>query len=117
MKLIRMYTGADKRTHLEEMPLPTKPDRAGVQTAELEPATGRPHMRIGTATMPNLHTAPRRQYLVIVEGRIDVLGGDGAKKTLETGDILLAEDLEGEGHLVRMNGCKRWVAFIVPIAG
>ncbi len=115
MKIVRMYSGGDNRSHLEEIPLALKPSRLGGSTPEIESVRGRPYMAVNTSATPDFHPAPRRQYLVVVEGKIDAIVGDGSRMTLVAGDILFADDLVGEGHIVRMNGCDRWVAFIVPL--
>ena len=115
MKIVRMYTGKDGKTHFEE----TKPAlkaEGKFSTADLIKVGGAPILRLATGTMPEDHTAPRRQYLVMLEGRVDVISTNGTRRTLETGDILQAEDVTGEGHLVTMNGCQKWAAVMVPMA-
>ena len=44
------------------------------------------------------HTAPRRQYVVNLEGEVEIEIGDGTRRILRTGDVLLAEDTTGGGH-------------------
>ena len=47
------------------------------------------------------HQAPRRQYVVNLEGIAEFECADGSKVQLEPGDILVAEDLSGHGHIAR----------------
>ena len=44
---------------------------------------------------------PDRQYVVNLEGEVEIEVGDGTKRILRTGDILLAEDTTGQGHISR----------------
>ena len=59
----------------------------------------------------DFHNAPRRQYVVMLEGAVEIEIGDGTKRVLGTGEILLAEDTTGQGHISRaVNGQPRKVA-------
>ena len=49
----------------------------------------------------DFHTAPRRQLVVNLEGEVEIEVGDGTRRILRTGDILLAEDTTGQGHISR----------------
>jgi len=50
------------------------------------------------------HNAPCRQYVVNLEGSLELEVGSGEKRRLNPGDILLGEDLTGEGHITRAVG-------------
>jgi len=49
----------------------------------------------------DFHTAPRRQLVVNLAGSVDIEVGDGSRRILGPGSILLAEDMTGEGHISR----------------
>ncbi len=115
MAVIRMYTGNDDRTHFEEVPLSF--ERAGTGTVSgLLPVAGPPALRVTTEITPRFHTTQRPWYWVLLEGSVRVIGGNGDQRTLKPGDILLAEDTTGEGHMVRMDDCDQWTALYLPIA-
>ncbi len=46
----------------------------------------------------DFHNAPRRQYVVNLTGSVDLEVGDGTRRRLGPGSILLAEDTTGRGH-------------------
>ena len=48
------------------------------------------------------HCAPRRQYTITLSGVAEVEVSDGTKRQVGAGDVLLAEDLTGEGHITRV---------------
>lgn len=53
----------------------------------------------------NWHNAPHRLYVVVLKGRFEVEVENGGKtKSFGPGDVLLAEDLTGKGHLTRAVG-------------
>ncbi len=50
------------------------------------------------------HNAPRRQYVVNLTGSVDLEVGDGTRRRLGPGSILLAEDTTGRGHKSQARG-------------
>jgi len=40
----------------------------------------------------------RKHYTIILKGEMEIIAGDGEKRTFKTGDILLLEDMKSEGH-------------------
>jgi hypothetical protein len=61
------------------------------------------------------HPAPRRQYLLYLNGFTEIEVGSGEIRRLGPGGLLLAEDLTGRGHLTRSWCDDRRVVFI-PLA-
>ena len=47
------------------------------------------------------HNAPRRQYVINLDAAVEIETGDGTKRVLEAGEVLLAEDTTGRGHISR----------------
>ena len=47
------------------------------------------------------YTAPQNQYIIYVEGEVEVEASGGEKRVFGPGDILLASDLTGVGHITR----------------
>ncbi len=48
------------------------------------------------------HTAPQRQYIILLDGEIEIQVSDGERRTFRGGDILLVEDTFGRGHRTRV---------------
>jgi hypothetical protein len=47
------------------------------------------------------HVAPRRQFIVLLDGAIEIETSDGDRRTFRGGDVLLMEDTAGKGHRTR----------------
>ncbi|MDZ4859690.1 MAG: hypothetical protein SGI88_11975 [Candidatus Hydrogenedentes bacterium] len=47
------------------------------------------------------HVAPRRQFIVLLDGTIEIEASDGARRIFRGGEILLMEDVTGRGHRTR----------------
>jgi quercetin dioxygenase-like cupin family protein len=45
------------------------------------------------------HVAPRSQYIICLTGRVAITVTDGERREFGPGDVLLAEDTTGAGHL------------------
>jgi redox-sensitive bicupin YhaK (pirin superfamily) len=53
---------------------------------------------------PAPHNAPRRQWVVVLRGAVEVEVTDGSRRTFGPGDLLRAEDTDGAGHITRPVG-------------
>jgi hypothetical protein len=55
----------------------------------------------------DFHHAPRRQLVFNLTGEFEIECGDGSKGRIGPGEILLAEDLSGQGHIFRSSGPRQ----------
>ena len=70
--------------------------------SELLPATGIALRETGPDYEFGWHNAPRRQFVIMLSGgAVEIEVGDGSRRRLHAGDILLAEDTTGRGHISR----------------
>lgn len=106
---IRMYTGDDNQTHLDEMDMENGPTAFQMvqKATELEFRNNIPD------NLAESHNAPRRQWVIILGGSITISVGDGSSRTLVAGDVLLAEDVSGQGHTTVVTG--GWPRAMIPI--
>ena len=58
------------------------------------------------------HNAPQKQYIVILEGEVEIEVSTGEKKIFGGGDVLLVEDVEGQGHRSRAVSGTRKSIFV-----
>lgn len=49
----------------------------------------------------DFHNAPQRQYIILLDGKIEIETSLGEKRTFGAGEILLVEDTTGKGHKTR----------------
>jgi hypothetical protein len=101
MRVVRLYTGPDNRSHFEDLDVPMKDAGKIGFLSERVKATGLVFRETGGDYDYDFHVAPRRQYVVNLEGEVEIEVGDGTKRVLGAGDILLAEDTTGQGHISR----------------
>ncbi|MDP6100861.1 MAG: hypothetical protein QGH66_05510 [Dehalococcoidia bacterium] len=112
MRFVRLYTGEDGQSHLEEMDAPM----ALVEQAPFEPVTGVSFRRYPPGHVWDWHNAPRRQYVITLAGQAEIVLGDGTVMSVSPGDVLLAEDLTEKGHIIRAVGGEYRVSVAIAVA-
>ena len=115
MAIIRVYAGPDGQSHFEE--ITPKLESRGDQSAsgELIPGSGIVIRRFDAKRSNPWHHAPGRYAVFTLSGAVDIEIGDGTVKRLGPGDILIAEDLTGQGHATREVGPDARVSIFVPL--
>lgn len=114
MKVVRIYTGPDNQSHFEDLQIPLKDGGKVGFLSERMKASGVVFRETTGDYNYDFHTAPRRQLVVNLEGEVEIEVGDGTRRILRTGDILLAEDTTGQGHISRaVAGKPRKSLFII----
>lgn len=109
MKFVRLYTGDDGQSHFEEL------DTSEVSAlfSKMHPATALVFKNDPASHLLDWHTAPRRQYCITLSGSVEIHVGDGTVKTFGLGEVFLAEDLTGQGHIAVPKG--NWTRAFVHI--
>lgn len=113
MKITRIYTGTDGVTHFEDRKIPLE-DRGEIGRLSLpQSATGIIFRETSADYDYDWHPAPCRQYVLMLDGEVDIEVGDGAMRRFRTGDVLLVEDTDGRGHKSRaVDGKPRKSIFV-----
>jgi hypothetical protein len=111
MQIVRVYTGDDGESHFEDL----TPE----QFADIVNNIGNGPITLNRRPSPSFsdyHTAPRRQYVVNLSGVAEFETADGTKRQLHPGDVLVAEDLSGHGHIARSIGDEFRISLAIPLA-
>jgi len=116
MHVTRIYTGDDGESHFEDVTVPLRDLGEIGKLSELVPATGFVMRETGPDYDYDWHNAPRRQYVIMLSGSaVEIETGDGSKRVLGPGDILLAEDTTGRGHRSRATGPEPRISLFVTL--
>jgi quercetin dioxygenase-like cupin family protein len=115
MAIIRIYTGPDNRSHFEELEPRFEPRGDRSETAELIPGSGIIVRRFDPQRTNPWHHAPGRYAVFTLAGAVDIEIGDGTVRRLGPGDVLIAEDLTGQGHATHEAGREARVSVFVPL--
>ena len=114
MIVTRIYSGADGQSHFDELDIPFAVSEAGAMSTKIpiESIFFRDTTDAGPAVW-DYHVAPRRQFVVHLKGRTEIEVGSGEKRVFGPGDVLLADDLTGQGHISREIEGPRFQVFAV----
>ena len=116
---IRVYTGDDGKSHLEDIEPPFEPfvDTEGAygDGTPMESATGITFRRGAPGYFLDFHNAPRRQYTITLSGEIEIVTSDGTVRRAGPGTVLLAEDTTGDGHSTRVVSQETRLYVVVPL--
>ncbi|MCF8305915.1 MAG: hypothetical protein K9I71_05900 [Ignavibacteriales bacterium] len=113
MTYTRIFTGADGEAHFEEIYIPMNDSGEIGSLSEMFPVSGIIFRENQPGYDYDFHNAPARQFIVLLEGAIEIISGTGQSRRFYEGDIILVEDTEGRGHRSRsLDGKKRKSIFI-----
>lgn len=113
MKVVRVFTGVDGRSHFEDLDIALESQGPFGRMSDLWPGRGVVFREVDGDYDLGFHNAPRRQLVVNLSGSVDIEVGDGTVRRLGPGEVLLAEDTTGEGHISRaVNGEPRSCLFL-----
>ncbi len=114
MDVVRIYTGEDGQSHFEDVTIDLN-DYPALMGSISDPwaATAVQFREVDGDYDLDFHNAPRRQLVVNLLGSVEIEIGSGEVRRLGPGSILLAEDVDGQGHISRnVGGEERSCLFI-----
>ena len=95
MGYFRMYTNAEGKSVMEEL----GQDDPILETVKT--CTGCSVQINQQSEFSELHPAPRRRWMTMLKGQIDIQLADGTIHSFGPEDLRLWEDVTGEGHRTR----------------
>lgn len=112
-KITRLYNDAKGESHFEDVNIPLKDSGEIGSLSETIPASGIIFREVLPTYDYDFHNAPQRQYIILLDGEIEIETSLGDKRVFGAGEILLVEDTEGKGHKTRnLQPIKRKSIFI-----
>ena len=106
MKITRLYTGKDGHSHFGEIE---------VEDEKLQAGEGIVFRYAPPGHVQQWHPAPRRQYVITLSGEAEIEISGGTKRRFGPGDIMLADDTTGSGHVTRVVGDQPRLYVAVPL--
>lgn len=98
MHITRLYAGEDRESHFQDLEIDTiAQGDIGALSARYR-ASGVIFRETAGDYAYDWHNAPERQYVVMLDGCVEVEVGDGTRRRFGPGDVLLVEDTTGRGH-------------------
>jgi hypothetical protein len=119
VSLYRVYADDTGETRLARLELPLRADDDGPRRCGLPdvPATTVSISEL-LETKPDtgLHPAPRRQFVVVLRGELEVTTTSGDAQRFGPGDCLFADDVDTKGHFTREVGSDPLSTLTIGVA-
>ena len=115
MQIVRVYTGTDGESHFEDIDVEFDQSGAFGRISKMVAARGVLFREVDGDYDLDFHNAPRRQYVVNLTGSVDLEVGDGTRRRLGPGSILLAEDTTGRGHKSQAVAGEARTCLFIPL--
>jgi hypothetical protein len=115
MRIHNIYVDDAGDTHWRDIEVEWVEERYGSKFSKRLPAAGIIFCETGGDVDVSWHPAPRRQYVINLDGEALITTSDGSARQISAGEVILAEDIRGKGHLSRFFGgqMRHWI--FVPI--
>lgn len=111
MAIYRLYADKDGVSRIEDLRLGEHPE-----LRSLGKTTGIMFNESPAGNFLDWHPAPRRQWVIILSGQLEIGLGDGSMRRFGPGDARLVEDVTGRGHTTRVVSDVPCVTAVVPVA-
>jgi quercetin dioxygenase-like cupin family protein len=119
-RVMRLYSNSEGQTTFESLPIPgpvvSLPWDPVCHVLGDIPATSVNIVeRLARRDrMPN-HSPARRQWVIVLQGAMEIITDAGESLRLDAGDCVLAEDMDGVGHMTDDVGEQRLVTLTVGV--
>lgn len=113
LTIFRIYSDANGDSHFEDVVVPLTDKGLVGKLSEAVPAKAIIFREVESSYNWDFHPAPQRQYIILLDGEIEIETSLNDKRTFKGGDILLVEDTTGKGHRTKnLQPIKRKSIFI-----
>jgi hypothetical protein len=115
MRIHNLYCDANGESHWRDVEVEWVEERNFSKLSARLPATGIIFRETSGDYDLSWHPAPRRQYIINLDGGVQITASDGNVRVIGAGEVVLVEDITGKGHLSKSVGGKMRRSIFVPI--
>lgn len=98
MKITRVYSDAQGDSHFDEVEIALTDQGEIGFLSDKHIVTALQFREVSPDYDYDFHCAPQRQYIVLLDGGVEIETSLGERRQFPTGEILLMEDVTGKGH-------------------
>jgi hypothetical protein len=115
MRIHNLYCDASGTSHWRDIEVQWVEERNSSKLSARLPATGIIFRETSGDYDLSWHPAPRRQYIINLDGGVQITASDGEARTIGAGEVILVEDVTGKGHLSKSVGGRMRRSIFVPV--
>ncbi len=101
IRITRIYSDENGESNFEAIDMPLRDDGDIRFLSDKIPIKEMVFRKVKPDYDYDFHNAPQKQYIILLDGEIEIETSLGEKRTFKGGDILLMDDTEGKGHKTR----------------
>ena len=107
MKYIHIFADADGTTHFKDVEVPMNsadyaPPAPPLDVSAHQPATGLVSIGFPPGWFGDFHPAPKRQWMILVAGILEIGVSDGEKRTFQPGLVAFVDEAGSKGHSTKV---------------
>jgi hypothetical protein len=102
MLITKLYTGDDGKSYFEDINCGYESQQSLGWYSKKFLASGIMFRDFEADLVYEMHNAPQPQYIIYLEGEVEVTASGGETRRFKSGDVLFATDTVGEGHISKM---------------
>lgn len=111
--ITRIFSDRNGDSHFGEVRMPLKENGEIGSLSTVLPANGIVFREVKASYDYDFHHAPQKQYIILLDGEIEIETSLGDKRIFKAGEVLLVEDVDGKGHKTRnLQNIRRRSVFI-----
>jgi hypothetical protein len=112
-QVTRVYSDSNGDSHFEDTSILLHEAGSIGRLSDVLPANGIVFREVEPSYDWDFHTAPQKQYIILLDGEIEIETSLGDKRRFKAGEVLLVEDTTGKGHKTKnLQPIKRKSIFI-----
>ena len=98
MKITKIFSDEKGESHFEDIKIPLiNQGEIGFLSENID-VKKLQFRKVSASYDYDFHCAPQKQYIVLLDGGVEIETSLGEIRPFQTGEILLAEDTSGKGH-------------------
>ena len=115
MRIHNLYTDAKGESHFRDIEIEWAEEKHFSKMSKRLPANGIIFRETSGDYDLDWHPAPRRQYIINLDGGVSIQASDGETRIIGAGEVILVEDTHGKGHCSKAIEGKMRHSIFVPI--
>ena len=115
MRIHNLYEDENGESHFRDIEVEWEETRGFSSYSARIPVSGLIFRETQADYDMDWHPAPRRQYIINLDGGVQLTASDGESRVIGAGEVILVEDVSGKGHLSKSVESKIRHSIFVPI--
>ena len=114
-KVTRIYSDNQGESRFEDVDILLADSGMIGRLSEPVPASALIFREVAPSYNLDFHPAPQRQYIILLDGEIEIETSLGEKRRFKGGEVLLVEDTTGKGHKTRNILPMNWRSVFITL--